>query len=54
MLRLRPSLRAGSARTITARHAAGSFAGQNHIMEDMAVPSQLAPLMDYIQELSSG
>lgn len=29
------------------------FAGQNHIMEDMAVPlSQLAPLMDYIQELS--
>lgn len=29
------------------------FAGQNHIMEDMAVPlSQLAPLMDYIQDLS--
>ncbi|ETY75506.1 FAD-binding oxidoreductase [Lactiplantibacillus fabifermentans] len=28
------------------------FAGQNHIMEDMAVPlSQLAPLMDYIQAL---
>jgi len=28
------------------------FAGQNHIMEDMAVPlSQLAPLMDYIQDL---
>ncbi|RRK10389.1 FAD-binding protein [Lactiplantibacillus garii] len=29
------------------------FAGQNHIMEDMAVPlSQLAPLMDYIQDLA--
>ena len=29
------------------------FQGTNHIMEDMAVPlSQLAPLMDYIQELS--
>lgn len=29
------------------------FAGQNHIMEDMAVPlSQLAPLMDYIADLS--
>ncbi|VDG21113.1 FAD-binding oxidoreductase [Lactiplantibacillus mudanjiangensis] len=28
------------------------FAGQNHIMEDMAVPlSQLAPLMDYIQAM---
>lgn len=29
------------------------FAGQNHIMEDMAVPlSQLAPLMDYIADLA--
>ncbi|WP_137626790.1 FAD-binding oxidoreductase [Lactiplantibacillus pingfangensis] len=29
------------------------FAGQNHIMEDMAVPlSQLAPLMDYISDLA--
>jgi len=29
------------------------FAGQNHIMEDMAVPlSQLAPLMDYIKDSS--
>jgi glycolate oxidase len=29
------------------------FTGNQHIMEDMAVPlSQLAPLMDYIQDLS--
>lgn len=29
------------------------FAGQNHIMEDMALPlSQLAPMMDYIQEVA--
>lgn len=28
------------------------FAGQNHLMEDMALPlSQLAPMMDYIQEV---
>ncbi|MCT2908150.1 FAD-binding protein [Schleiferilactobacillus harbinensis] len=30
------------------------FAGQNHIMEDMALPlSQLAPMMDYIAELGA-
>lgn len=29
------------------------FAGQNHIMEDMALPlSKLAPMMDYIQEIA--
>lgn len=29
------------------------FAGRNHLMEDMALPlSQLAPMMDYLQELS--
>jgi len=28
------------------------FAGQNHLMEDMAMPlSQLAPMMDYLQDL---
>jgi len=29
------------------------FAGRNHLMEDMALPlSQLAPMMDYLQDLS--